>query len=128
VHQALQSAFQLLGTTQLPADVPLREIPVLRALSETFSEGQIMRTLVIVVLLLAGCAHVPSPAELAAAAREEEECREACLAKHRICLTGVCSLGCPMPLFVCTARCSPVQRAALSRSNYPRDPFAAQTP
>jgi hypothetical protein len=100
---------------------------VLRALSETFGEGQTMRTLVIVVVLLAGCAHVPSPAELAAAAREEE-CREACLVKHRACLAGICSLGCPMSLFTCTARCSPVQRAALTRSAYPRDPFAAQIP
>ena len=129
MHQALRGAFQLLGATQLPADVPVREIPVLRALSETFSGGQIMRTLVmVVVVLLAGCAHVPSPAELAAAAREEEECREACLVKHRACLAGICSLGCPMSLFTCTSRCSPVQRAALLRSNYPRDPFAAQTP
>jgi hypothetical protein len=123
VHQALRGAFQLLGAAQLPADVPLREIPVLRALSETFIEGQIMRTLVIVAILLAGCAHVPSPAELAAAVREKEECREACLAKHRACLAGVCSLSCPMSLFTCTARCSPVQRAALSRSAYPRDPL-----
>jgi hypothetical protein len=117
VHQALRGAFQLLGATQLPADVPLREIPVLRALSETLIQGQIMRTLVmVVVVLLAGCAHVPSPAELAAA-RAEEECREACLVKHRACLAGICSLGCPMSLFTCTARCSPIQRAALLRSN-----------
>ncbi len=119
VHQALRGPFQLLAAAQLPADVPVREIPVLRALSETFIKGQIMKALVIVVLLLAGCAHVPSPAELAAAAREEEECREACLAKHRACLTGVCSLGCSMPLLICTARCSPVRRAALSHPNYP---------
>jgi hypothetical protein len=87
-----------------------------------------MRALIVVVVLLAGCAHAPSPAELAAAAREKEECREACLAKQRACLAGICSLGCSMPLFICTARCSPVQRAALSRSAYPRDPFAPQTP
>jgi hypothetical protein len=37
--------------------------------------------------------HVPSPAELPAAAREEAECREACLAKHRACLPGIRSLG-----------------------------------
>jgi hypothetical protein len=126
VPQALQG--RLRAATQLHPDVPPREIPVLRALSETFIQEQIMKAHAIVVILLAGCAHVPSPAELAAAARQEEECREACLVKHRACLAGICSLGCPMSLFTCTASCSPVQRAALSRSNYPRDPFAAQTP
>lgn len=85
---------------------------MLRALSETFIQEQIMKAHAIVVILLAGCAHVPTPAELAAAARQEE-CREACLVKHRACLAGICSLACSMPLFMCTARCSPVQRAAL---------------
>jgi hypothetical protein len=84
-----------------------------------------MKELVVVVVLLAGCAHVPSPAELAAAAREEE-CREACLAKHRDCLAGICSLGCPMPLFSCSARCSPAERQI--RSSYVRDPFTQPTP
>ena len=86
-----------------------------------------MRPLLI-VFLLAGCAHTPSPAEIAAAARQEEECREACLEKHRTCLAGFCSLGCSMPLFMCTARCSPVQNAALARSTYVRDPLGQQTP